>query len=89
MGQLQTGTSIDIVRPVDEICAISPRPVLMIFGEHDQLLASESANELFAAACDPKELWIVPGGGHVDTISLVPVEYEQRVITFFNNALGN
>jgi uncharacterized protein len=89
MGQIQTGGDVDLVRPVDEICAISPNPVLMIFGEHDNLLAPETAADMFAAACDPKELWIVPGGGHVDTLSLVPAEYEQRVITFFNNALGN
>jgi uncharacterized protein len=89
MGQLQTGGDVDLVRPVDEICAISPHPILLIFGEHDNLIAPETAGEMFAAACDPKELWVIPGGGHVDTISLAPAEYEQRVITFFNNALGN
>jgi fermentation-respiration switch protein FrsA (DUF1100 family) len=87
IGENETGGDVDVVRPIDEICAISPRPILLIYGSEDSLISPETADEMSAAACDPKQVWIVDGGGHTDTITLMPAEYENRVIAFFDDAL--
>jgi len=38
---------------------------------------------IFAAANSPKQLWIVPGAGHVDLHAYAKTEYEARVGRFF------
>lgn len=86
-GQRETGSDIDLVRPVDEICDISPRPVFLIFGANDAAIPPDSAQRLSEAACEPKEVWMVEGGGHTDTYTLLLEEYERRVTAFFGAAL--
>jgi pimeloyl-ACP methyl ester carboxylesterase len=46
------------------------------------------ANEAFyAAARGTKELWEVPGSGHMKGIEAQPTEYERRVVGFFDRTL--
>ncbi len=43
---------------------ITPRPLLIVHGEGDELVPVEEAKELFHAAGDPKELFLIPRGDH-------------------------
>ena len=52
------------VRPVQEVGGLSPAPVLIVHGDMDDLVPVEEARRLFQAAGEPKELFIVKGGGH-------------------------
>lgn len=52
------------IRPVQEVGGLSPTPILLIHGDMDDLVAVEEAQRLFQAAREPKELYIVKGGGH-------------------------
>jgi fermentation-respiration switch protein FrsA (DUF1100 family) len=81
----QTGVDAHLISPISAIGQISPRPVLLIFGEHE--VASGHAHEQFAAAGEPRSLWIVPGVGHGGYIQIWPEEYEARVTSFFDEAL--
>lgn len=80
-----SGLDARLVSPVDAIGHISPRPVFLVFGEHEA--GSGRAHDQFAAAGEPKSLWIVPGVGHGGYIQTWPEEYERRVIRFFDEAL--
>jgi fermentation-respiration switch protein FrsA (DUF1100 family) len=80
-----TGLDARLISPIDAIGRISPRPVLLIFGERE--VDNGHAYEQFAAAGQPKSLWIVPGVGHGGYIQAWPEEYEARVISFFDEAL--
>jgi fermentation-respiration switch protein FrsA (DUF1100 family) len=80
-----TGVDAHLISPIDAIGDISPRPVLLIFGERE--VANGHAHQQFAAAGEPKSLWIVPGVGHGGYIQTWPDEYESRVIGFFDEAL--
>jgi dienelactone hydrolase len=80
-----TGVDARLVSPIDAIAKISPRPVLLIFGEYE--VEDGRAHEQFAAAGQPKALWIVPGLGHGGYIQTWPEEYEAQVISFFDEAL--
>jgi dipeptidyl aminopeptidase/acylaminoacyl peptidase len=86
--QLETGSDLDAARPVDEICAISPRPLLLIYGTDDGEVPPGSAHSMFAAACEPKALWLVEGAGHGGYLQVVPQEYERRLVAFFDEALA-
>ncbi len=72
------------VSPLDDLPAISPRPLLLIHGENEVERTRGQAQ--FAAAGQPKELWVVPGAGHGQYSSLRPEEYKNRIIDFFDAA---
>jgi dipeptidyl aminopeptidase/acylaminoacyl peptidase len=79
----ERGVDVDDVRPVDDICAISPRPVLLIYGDQDVGVPPGSAQTMYDAACDPVELWIIAGASHGDYILTEPEVYPVRVLAFF------
>ena len=61
--------------------------VLFVYGENGQP-AEEPANRAFyAVAHEPRELWEVPGSGHIGGTEARPREYERRVVAFFDRYL--
>ena len=61
--------------------------VLFVYGENGQP-AEEPANRAFyAAAHEPRELWEVPGSGHIGGTEARPREYERRIVGFFDRHL--
>jgi pimeloyl-ACP methyl ester carboxylesterase len=53
--------------PADAAARIAPVPLLIVHGDRDPFFPVEHAQQLYAAAHDPKELWIVPGFGHAES----------------------
>lgn len=73
-------------RPFDHADAISPRPVLLVAGENaHSLFFSEQAYE---RAADPRELFIVPGAGHVDLYDRMDLIPFDKLQDFFNTHLS-
>ena len=83
---MQSGSNPWRISPIEDLPRISPRPVLLIYGEGEA--ASGRALAQFAAARDPKALWILPGGGHGTNYAASPGEYRRRIIEFFGSALN-
>ena len=54
-------------------------PVLVMHGEADEFIQVEHGREVYAAANDPKELWIVPGADHSTIPDTDPAGYEEHV----------
>ena len=82
------GVQVDSVRPVDRLCAIAPRPLLLVYGEFDPGISAAQRARMLAAACGPKGLWVVPGAGHGGFLEAQPEAFEQRVVSFLATALG-
>lgn len=82
---LRTGVNPWESSPIDDIQKISPRPVLLIYGEHE--MENARAQAQYDAAREPKELWIVAGGRHGTNHMISPEEYQKKVLNFFNLAL--
>lgn len=80
----ETGVKLDILRPVDRIKAISPRPIMIIQGEEDNMIPVDSAQKLYEAAGDPRYLWTEVGVNHVGMYSMYPEMYEDVVVNFFD-----
>jgi pimeloyl-ACP methyl ester carboxylesterase len=57
-------------------------PLLLISGTDDRHTTVAEAERLFEAARPPKELWIVPGGGHFNMHTYAGKEYENRLSDF-------
>lgn len=72
---------------VERIGRIAPQPLMLISAENG--IGGETLRQpkYFAAAGAPKSIWEVPGAGHTGGIQARPVEYERRVIAFFDQAL--
>jgi fermentation-respiration switch protein FrsA (DUF1100 family) len=75
------GIDARALRPVDAIAHIRA-PLLLIAGAADARATPADAERLFAAAPEPKQLWVVPAAGHVDFHRVAPAEYEERVLRF-------
>ena len=82
------GQSLDMP-PKDVIGRVAPRPVFILGGELDAMVPRYMVMQLFAAAGEPKELWIVPGAHHVDYALVAGGEYRKRVTDFFERTLLN
>jgi pimeloyl-ACP methyl ester carboxylesterase len=55
------------VPPADAAAKVAPTPLLIVHGDSDIYFPADHAEQLFEAAHQPKELWIVPGFGHAET----------------------
>jgi uncharacterized protein len=75
------------LRPLDHIAAVGC-PVLVIGGSDDRQTTTDDTTGLFAAAHEPKQLWMIPGAGHVDFLEFTPDEYRRRVLAFLDRSLG-
>jgi pimeloyl-ACP methyl ester carboxylesterase len=54
--------------PPDQAAARIPGiPLLVVHGDQDPYFPVEHAQQIFRAAHDPKELWLVPGYGHAES----------------------
>jgi pimeloyl-ACP methyl ester carboxylesterase len=76
------------LRPVDQVSNISPRPLLVIAGSADHVVPVDMARELYAAAREPKQLFIVEGAGHGGYDRVQPDEFPRRLVRFFHDAFG-
>jgi len=54
----------NLVSPIRWIDKISPRPLLLVHGEEDEVVPVEHAFKLYEQAKEPKEIAIIPGAGH-------------------------
>jgi hypothetical protein len=75
----------DEYSPKNTVAEISPVPLLLIHGEQDTIIPTTHATRLFEAAHEPRELWLVPNGGHI-TAALNP-EHRKRLVQWMAEAV--
>lgn len=71
--------------PFADIETISPRPMLFIAGENAH--SREFSEDAYKLAAEPKELYIVPGAGHVDLYDRVNLIPFDKLTSFFSKYL--
>ena len=72
--------------PFNDIETISPRPILFITGTEAH--SREFSEDAYKRAAEPKELYWVPGAGHVDLYDRVGLIPWAKLTMFFNEHLG-
>src|SRR5437870_78681 len=66
-----------------------PRPVFLIHGDEDHMIAPANMDCLFECARPPRQKWLGPGP-HSNVLAVDYDEYQRRVVSFFKIALtGN
>ncbi|MEG4359791.1 alpha/beta fold hydrolase [Microcoleus sp. Aus8_D1] len=61
-------------------------PVLFIHGTADTVVPAQMGKKLFDAAPEPKQLYMVPGGGHNNAAQIGGAEYLHRVKQFLDSS---
>lgn len=83
---LRLGVTRGELRPIDAIARLRS-PLLIVSGAEDRHTTQAETERLFAAARDPKALWIVPAAAHVDLHAFAPRDYEERIGAFLSRHL--
>ena len=84
---LEIGSRIEDIAPRRYISQIAPRPLLLLHGTNDGLIAPQQAKWNFAAAREPKQLHWMQGANHCGGLTVEGDAYENRVANFFTKNL--
>jgi pimeloyl-ACP methyl ester carboxylesterase len=74
------------LEPIRHIASLGA-PVLVVGGARDEHTTEEETRQLFAAAAEPKRLWIVSGAAHQDFSRFDPGGYRVHVVDFLERNL--
>jgi fermentation-respiration switch protein FrsA (DUF1100 family) len=73
--------------PISVVDRISPKPLLIIHGSEDDQIPLIQAEALFHRAGEPKELWVIDGGGHRGLRTYAEADYGPRVLAFLDERM--
>ena len=82
------GFPLEAARPVDEMARLGDRAIALVHGTADALVPYDHAQSLLAAA-PHATLWTLPGVAHAAAYEADEAAYGDRVIAFFETALGS
>jgi uncharacterized protein len=85
----RAGYHFNQVEPLRDIAKIAPRPILIIHGGKDTIVDPHDGPLLFAAAQEPKEIWLLPNADHCGAYFEDRVAYVKKIVEFFNLHLKN
>ncbi len=88
MVEWRKGISLAAIDLTKMMPQISPRPILLIHGSHDERIPLSQVRELFAAAGRPKALWVIHGETHGSIRNHGLEMHLIEVIRFFDQAFG-
>lgn len=83
---LRAGVSADQLRPINVLARLGA-PVLVASGTADRHTTMAETLEIFQAAAEPKELWLVDGAAHGDLQAHDPDAYAAKVVPFMERYL--
>lgn len=73
--------------PADVIDKISPIPIVFIHGTGDSVIPYKHSQMLFDKAKEPKYIWTIRGGDHVEAFSKYRTKIIPKVLEFFETCL--
>lgn len=85
---LRIGIDVDQLRPIDRLANLHV-PILIAGGTEDRHTPAAETKQIFTAANQPKDLWLVKGATHVDLYKFAPESYERTVGEFLAKHLRN
>jgi uncharacterized protein len=78
-------TVSDAYSPLKFIARISPIPLLIIHSKQDEVIPVTHAPVLFAAAQEPKQLWIIENAKHIQAFN--NPEWRARLVAYLQEVL--
>ncbi|HPD30770.1 MAG TPA: alpha/beta hydrolase [Phycisphaerae bacterium] len=75
------------LNPIDFVSRIAPRPILLMHGTADTVCPAVMARRLYAAAAEPKEIWLIEGANHYQAMQEMPEQTHPRMLAFFEKCV--
>lgn len=69
------------------VARLKDTPILFIHGEKDSYIPVAQSEALYKLAPEPKDLWVVPGAKHNQSVLTAPEEYARRLVQFYDRHL--
>lgn len=85
--RLRFGVSPRAMSPEEAAGRLGTRPLLVIQGAGDPRMPLEGAQQILRRASGPKEILVIPGGGHLQGYALDTAGYLRQLDGFFEKAL--
>ncbi|MCA9897533.1 MAG: alpha/beta hydrolase [Ardenticatenaceae bacterium] len=76
-----TSEPLTEIRTVDTVTQLT-MPLLLVHGEQDRLVPLAQGQAIFAAANEPKQLYTVPGAGHLDIFTIDSTTFTAQMHAF-------
>jgi fermentation-respiration switch protein FrsA (DUF1100 family) len=92
VAKVMSGDDITSYSPLDGVRQLAGRPIFITHGEEDQRIDARYGHDLVAAAVaagSTPGTWFVAGSGHTQAMVDHPVEYERRLVDFFQGTIGD
>lgn len=86
-GQLGADLITDELSPKDFIGKITGTPVLVIHGDHDEVVPFSQGKQLFDLANEPKTFFEVKDGGHGNSLARDNGAYRKRVLEWLDGVM--
>lgn len=74
--------------PIDSVARVAPTPLVILHGTSDDVVDPAMARELYEAAGEPKELWMIEGAGHYEALAARAEEWQPRLLAFVTKCVG-
>jgi pimeloyl-ACP methyl ester carboxylesterase len=74
-------------RPLKSLVPQISGATFFVYGERGQPAEEPANRSFYEAAREPKQIWEVPGSGHIGGTEAQPAEYERRIVEFFDRQL--
>ena len=84
----RVGVSADWLSPERRIASLRC-PKLIIAAANDRHTTVADTRSLYAAATEPKELWIIENAAHENLYARTGPEYERRILAFLEKSFSN
>ena len=85
IGKIDSAGGLEL-RPSATVAGISPIPLLIIHGDRDSTVPLHHGQQLYDLAREPKELWVVPDGGHIQAFERQI--YRDRFVAYLTKVLS-
>jgi uncharacterized protein len=91
IAERRVGQHRSVVRPIDVISRLAPRPILLVSGDLDPFVRAADARRLAQRAGASCDWWLIRGaahpGGDLDPYRMAPAAYEARVLALLDGAV--
>jgi uncharacterized protein len=91
MARLVAGDNLTAYSPLDDLAAHGGRPIFVVHSMDDARVSVSHARQLEARGQEvgaDLTMWYLPSAEHVSGYATYPEEFEQRMVEFFEDALG-
>ncbi|NQW99252.1 alpha/beta hydrolase [bacterium] len=87
-GELGASLVSDELAPKDFVNKLTPVPLLVVHGSHDEVVPISQGRQLFEAAGEPKTLFEVKAGRHGTALSDDGGAYRRKMIAWLDQVMG-